>query len=218
MPNIISEIERRLDNPQEFLAGVGGLMVAESQAAFRRQQWGGIKWPERYENQSGAKLNIAGALSDAAAGMANPKANRFNDRPAGMDTGQLKNSLTFRVEGKDAVVVGSPLPYAQRVHAGGVSVIPITDGMRNVIAGWLRSARRASKRGGKASRKGISPKTKFDALERLRFVFFKRKGASNFMVPEKKTTVQARPFAGLSDDMRVKITRFGERWFAEGRT
>src|SRR6185436_7659584 len=156
---------------------------------------------------TGAKLNIAGALADAAAGRPAPKPNRFNDRPAAMDTGALKNSISFRVEG-DSVFCGTTNPHAQITQEGGTTVRAITASMRSVIAGWLKKATRAKNRVG-ASLKAFD---KHEALGRLRFVFFKRNGS--YLVPEKKTEVNARPFVGLTDEARGKIEKFGAKWFA----
>lgn len=209
----IRDLEERIEHPEVFLRQVGLILVGASQKAFREQRFGGVRWEERYPNQNGAKLNIAGALADAKAGRPAPLARRFNDRPAGVDTGTLKNSITSRVEG-DSVIVGTTAPNAQITQEGGVSVQPITPGMRTVIAGWLRKSRRAAKRA-KATGGSLKALDKHEALDRLRFVFFKRDGA--YLVPEKKTTVNARPFIGLTDESRSKIVQWGERWFSTGK-
>ena len=249
----IRDIEYRMDHPQVFLNQVGLIQVADAQKHFVQQSFGGIPWPERYPNQNGAKLNVAGALSDAAAGMNAPKARRFDSRPAAMDTGILKNSISYTIGigSNPSVTVGTTAPNAQITQEGGTSIQVITDAMRTTINGWLKRAGKAVrnlKKGGdfEASRKDIarftesggkdSPKAekikrrfakafqklpaameKKSALDRLRFVFFKRKGADNYMFPEKKTEVNARPFIGVTDESRAKMQAWGARWFSTGK-
>lgn len=246
----IRDLEDRIAHPQVFLNQVGLIQVAASQKAFRDQAFGGIPWPARYPNQNGAKLNIAGALQDAANGLNSPKARRFQDRPAGLDTGMLKNSISYQVADK-SVTVGTTAPNAQITQEGGTSVQVITQAIRATINGWLKRAGKAVrnlKKGGdfEETRKDIerftttggadSPKAaklksrfartfqklpaaleKKSALDRLRFVFFKRKGSDNYLVPEKKTEVNARPFIGVTDESRKKIEAWGARWFSTGK-
>lgn len=216
----IRGLEERIANPAPFLAGVGGILVASSQKAFREQKFGGIPWPERYPNQKRPRLNIAGALSDAAAGRPAPKPNRFQERPAGMDTGALKNSISFRVEG-DKVFVGSKLPYASIIHEGGTSVQIITDSMRKTVGEWLIKSQNsvkleiAGRIKGKVNKKGemiFSAIKKNFALRKLAFVLKKKKGGE-WKTTEKDTEINARPFVGLTDESRGKVIRFGEDWF-----
>lgn len=210
----IRDLEQRIEKPQVFLNQVGLILVGISQKAFRDQSFDGIPWEARYPNQNGAKLNIAGALKDAEAGASAPKARRFQDRPAAIDTGALKNSISYTVSG-DSVIVGTTNPHAQITQEGGETAIPITDAMRRTIAGWMRKSRKAVKRAKSAAT--FSPKAfdRNEALGRLRFVFFKRNG--QYLVPVKKTTVNARPFIGLTDEARKKIEAWGARWFSTGK-
>ena len=220
----IRGLEERIANPEVFLRQVGLIGVGISQRAFKDQEFNGVKWEARYPNQNGAKLNVAGALADAAAGRPAPLARRFNDRPAGLDTGTLKNSISYAVEG-DYVVVGTTNAHAEIMQQGGVTTQPITPGMRTVIAGWLKKTRREAKRAKKKlgeidiTKKEVGGAfkklDKNEALSRLVFVFFKRGGS--YLVPEKKTTHVARPFIGLTDEWRKKIVAWGRRWFSTGK-
>lgn len=245
----IRGMEERVENPFPFLNQVGLIVVADSQKHFRDQEFDGIPWPERYPNQEGPKLNIAGALTDAAAGRSNPLARRFRDRPAGIDTGNLRRSVTYRIEGTD-VIAGSTAANAQITQEGGRTAINVTSTIRNTINQWLKRAGRAVrnlKKGGTESEihadiarwestggpeskhaaklkrklearatKLVPAQKKLSALDRLRFVFFKHKGTSDYKYPIKVTTVNARPFIGATDTVRKKIIAWGARWFSTG--
>lgn len=136
-------LEAKLKNPTPLLKQVGSILVAASQRAFRDQKFGAIAWKPRYPRQSAPKLNLAGALQDLNKGMSAPKPGRFKDRPALKDTGNLRNSIVFRLEGKDAVVVGTSMEYAQVQHEGGVTTQVITDKARHTLAKLLKTARRS---------------------------------------------------------------------------
>lgn len=104
------------------LEAAGAIMVAQAQRAFREQKKGRFRWPERQTP------NLAGILSDLARGVT-PPARRSQGRPANVDTGKLRNSITFRVSG-NAVEVGTTVSYATKVQQGGASTFPITDRVR----------------------------------------------------------------------------------------
>ena len=70
------------------------------------------------------------------------KKRRFEPRPAGMDTGSLRRSMSFRatpLPKGGLVEVGSVLPYAGRVQFGGESRQPITATIKANMAKFLRS-------------------------------------------------------------------------------
>lgn len=104
------------------LEAAGAVMVAQAQRAFREQKKGRFRWPERQTP------NLAGILADLARG-ATPPARRFTGRPANVDTGKLRNSITYRVTG-DAVEVGATVSYASKVQQGGASTFRIDDRVR----------------------------------------------------------------------------------------
>lgn len=261
---MISGLRGRLQDPRAFMDGVGKILVAGSQKAFREQRFGATIWPKRYPDQTPPKLNVAGALADAIAGKSSPKANRFNDTPAGVDTQELKNSVAYRTVGNDAIIFGSPKKYATRVQAGGVTIQRITETARKTIAGWLKRARGAVRNlrsGGtnKEIRAQIdrfldtsgpdSPKAKklagklvaratrlpgalgkLGALSKLGWMLARPKafeplsGSPGEVVRTGRwkfdtltTKVAARPYAGLTAEIREKIIRFGTRWFEKGR-
>ena len=109
----VATFRARLENPEPALRAVGALMVAASQLAFRQQRLGDIKWPERYPNQQEPFINIAGMLADLGQGSA-IKERRFQRRPALIDRGQLRDSITFAATSK-SVRVGSSKDYAAAI-------------------------------------------------------------------------------------------------------
>src|SRR5437899_1789490 len=76
-----------LKNPTRFLKRAGLLLASRAQAAFREQKRGNVQWPAR------AVPNVIGILDDLAHDV-NPPARRFDPRPAGVDKGTLRDSLT----------------------------------------------------------------------------------------------------------------------------
>ena len=76
------------------MSGLGALALAYAQQAFDRQALGAEQWAARYPKQQGAKVNVAGVVADFLEGKKNPPDRRFQDRPAGIDKGLLRRSLT----------------------------------------------------------------------------------------------------------------------------
>lgn len=261
---ILSGLERRIENSEPFLEETKNFFVAGAQKAFREQRFGASIWPKRYPSQSSPKFNVAGALEDANAGKPSPKANRFNDSPAGVDAGTLRNTIVGRVVGKDGIIFGSPQKYATRVQAGGTTIQRISDLARKTIAKWLKKAGNAVRRlraggtnkeifeaidrfhetGGPDSpkakklrlkiwnrtRKLIPAANKQDAVSKMGFMLAKPKAfeplagspgevtrTGRYMFNELVTKVIARPFAGLTLEIRDKVVKFGERWFGKGK-
>lgn len=124
-----------------LLDRIGALYVSASQRSFAQQRWGDEAWPARYPRQKN-KLNIAGALRDFAAGRRAPLARRFQDRPALIDTGELRRSIAHRVVADGGVLyveVGTTLPYAAKQLYGGETVIRITQAIRDRAREWLQT-------------------------------------------------------------------------------
>lgn len=182
--------------PELLLKRIGVLLVAQAKRAFVLQRFGAILWPERYPNQTGGKLNVAGAVSDLANGPT-IKARRWDARPAGRDTGELMRRLTYRVIG-DRLEVGSDVPYAQKFHAGGESVLPITQAVRANLAIWLRRhrkrVRKAARLAGTLGPRGGTPRTFEDRVLGPLF-------ARDVLI----TSSPARPFVGLTDETEREI-------------
>lgn len=185
----IDRLNQRLDKgPTALLKSFGVILARESKDAFTKQAFGETKWKPRYPNQSGAKLNIAGALMDLGKGP-KIKERRFQDRPAVMDTGMLKNSIASTSGKENAgeffVKCGSMQPYANKQHQGGVSKIRITEAMRvNFAEVWDRF--KAGKVGGKKGTIGSTV-----ALRRIAFL-------RNSNVTEYSVKIVPRPFIGIT--------------------
>lgn len=191
--------------PAPGLRRIGAELLADSQAAFTQQSFEGIRWPERYPNDGAPKINYAGALTDLNRGQA-PKARRFQDRPALIDTSKLRRSLQFSVSGF-SVEEGSPLSYAGRLNrgsaaTGSVSVIPVTSTAKKKLSDVLRSARRAVHKA-KTVAQQKQATLKRDALAKLGFLFQRRT-----LVTENPE----RPFVGLSQGSADRAGQTFAQW------
>lgn len=138
-----------VERPRAVLVGIGALLVRTSQRAFREQRMGKAVWKSRGE--TGMNPNWPAILADFAAGKSAPPERRFQDRPALVDRGDLKRSVTFRVVSDDTVEAGSNLPYAAVLHSGGESKTPtITKAIQDRLSDWIDKAlgrgQRAAKR------------------------------------------------------------------------
>tara|TARA_R110002012_G_scaffold32753_2_gene96350 strand:- start:766 stop:1347 length:582 start_codon:yes stop_codon:yes gene_type:complete len=123
--------EKALQNPQKALKQIGVLMVAESQASFRDQQFGRKKWKGR------APVNVFGIIADFSKGSTPPK-RRFQTRKALIDTGRLKGSISYKVSGS-VVEVGTNLDYAGVHQFGGqVESEKITKSVQQALSKWLK--------------------------------------------------------------------------------
>lgn len=114
-----------------LLQQIGALLTARTQAAFRQQGRGGNRWAPR------AVPNVAGIVSDLAAGK-NPPARRFQPRPALVDTGRLRGSINWQLNGGDEVEVGTAVPYAAQHQEGGTSTLLVTQAVKDGLANLLR--------------------------------------------------------------------------------
>lgn len=173
---------------------VGHTMVSYSMDAFRQQRLGDFAWPERYPNQDEPKVNVAGVLADLNEGRG-ISSRRFDSRPAGIDTGQLRASIEHRIVGDRAVEVGSNLDYADRVQVGGTSFQAIQPDARRKLYQLMRTDRRL-----RAARDKLAP-------------------LLNPKNPVLETTLPPRPFVGLPDDLVADLAELVKTWFqAEGAT
>lgn len=183
--------------PAQILTRVGAIMKARQTKAFHDQRRGNTAWPER------AVPNIPGILADLSVGR-RPPARRWEPRKAGIDTGALWKSIDFRVLGRDEVEIGSVLPYAGKIHAGGPSEsVTITETVRQNLYRYLYGSKskgiRYSKKvknpePGEASMAGFDV-VRATAKRRLGFLF-----NAKFAGKRLKFNLPARPFATLEDD------------------
>ncbi len=139
----VEQLLRAVKDPAPLLTAIGRVSVGWMRENFRRQSFGdSLPWPARYPSQTGAKLNVAGAVSDLAAG-GDVKGRRFDDRPAGIDTGALRDSIAFDVE-EDRVVIGvapSLRDRAIRFQFGGTSVQALDSSLKEKLSRFARSTK-----------------------------------------------------------------------------
>ena len=121
-----------------ILEKIGVTMQRKAATAFKEQRRGSFAWPKR------RVPNAPGIVSDVNAG-GNPKARRFVGTPAGIDTGRLRNSITWEIRG-DAVVIGTAVPYAKVQNEGGESSFTLTRSGRTKLAEVMRRERGGKKR------------------------------------------------------------------------
>lgn len=124
---------RDLDKPERALKQIGFLMVAESQAAFKRQTFGRKKWDAR------APINVYGLIADFSLPRT-PPGRRFDNRPALKDTGRLSSTIDYDFLGAKEITVGSNLDYSGVLNFGGpIESKPITEAVQSRIARWLKT-------------------------------------------------------------------------------
>lgn len=177
----------RLAHPERSLHACGAYLVGRAQRAFADQGRGGDSWPER------AIPNRIGVLRDLQAGRQPPE-RRWDGKPAGVDTGRLRSSIAYRVEG-NTVVVGSNLDYASDVQLGSSATIELDAQLRSALAAWLRKLSNAAKR---AKRESYPAKEARYSLARAAFGPLFRAGALRVEVPP-------RPFLGVTDEDRRQL-------------
>ena len=190
---MLKGFKKRLGDPRPALRRIGALMLSASQKAFQDQRYGPDKWPERYEGQPDPFVNVAGALSDLLRDR-QIKGRRFDRRPALVDTGILRGSLSFGLKGKNAVRVGTTVPYAAKHVFGLNSRQNVTDAARKRLT---KEYRRFKNQGG----------ARFEALKKLGFLH---------TVSQLETNIQPRPFIGIFPDLERRLVGAVEDYLAEG--
>lgn len=176
-------LRRAVANPVRTLKRIGAMVTSRTQQRFTTQEApDGEPWEPRMNP------NIPGILSDLERG-AKVKSRRFQDRPALIDNGDLRQSIAWRLEGSDTVVIGTVDPKASIQQFGGPRSIPVTPTMKDGLRGLLRTFRRKARRAANAAARGqaISPGPD---MSRLAFLLHRDTFEFN-IIP--------RPFIGLSD-------------------
>ncbi len=201
--NVLRDMRHSTAFQKKIMVGLGSLALAYAQNAFNRQALGTEIWPERYPKQTGAKVNIAGIISDFKNGKKNPPDRRFQARPAGIDTGMLLRSLTpakAMMTTGFSVTVGSVMENASAVQFGGESKIPITKSITELLAAAMRTSRGRIKKAKKVSQ----PITAKDAgLQRLGFIFGLFKKGKPLV-----TKSAPRPYLGVTNELEDKMILF----------
>lgn len=141
-----------LERPAErILPGIGAMLVAETQKAFREERFGVVRWKSR--GDTGMNPNWPGILSDFARGKTPPE-RRFQDRPVLRDNNLLARSFAWRVIGQNTVEEGTMLGYADVLHTGGESkATTITKAIQTRLWEWMKKLGGAEKRAEAAPQK-----------------------------------------------------------------
>lgn len=180
MPSI-DQLIQLLTHPGPVLRVVGQTAVDYSRERFRAQEFDGERWPARYPWQKDRStfVNRAGVVSDLLAGR-DVAGRRFEDRPAGIDTGELRDSIAYEVRGYEVVIGVSPgvRDRAQRFQDGGESAQALDDAFHKRLRRFLGTARG----------KPVAPK-----LEEL------------LEADELLTEMIPRPFIGRADELDRRI-------------
>lgn len=220
----VGGISRAFDDPTPYLKQVGALFLATAQESFSKQ---GLtsKWPERLVP------NIPGIIRDLEHSTS-IKGRRWEGRPANIDTGLLKKSLSPTVQlplprktgqARAEVTIGTVVPYATKLQEGGKETIPITANVRKNLAALLRrergGGRRAKKKFEKNRRAALTGAKSLDQEEQdklsarsARADKFSRLGFL-FSMDHFSIKVRPRPFLGLTPTLRDKIVEQGKRFF-----
>ena len=173
----VERIEKNLADPHAALKKIGVLMVAESQRAFKEQQFGAKKWDQR------APVNVFGIIADFHAGRTKPPDRRFDQRPALRDTGRLASSIAYQVTG-NVVEVGTNLDYAAVHQTGGETESkPLTETVQKKLSRWLK-------------------RQSTELQRRLGWLTDEERRGDTLT-----QTVPARPFIGITDDTRKKVKK-----------
>lgn len=185
----VVRLKRELERPEALMKKLGAMVLGASLDSFRKQELGQFKWAVRYPNQSEPKLNIAGAVSDFAAGKSSPKAVRFVDKPALIDEGYrggLVASMTYRPLDSTSFEVGTNKPYAAKQFYGGPTEQPITQTVKQGIRKFLY------KKNGGYTKRGEPYASKLEPLLKKRRL---------------RTIVGSRPFVGIFSELWQDILK-----------
>ena len=152
-PGSLAVFRRQLERPEKLLKLFGMAAASEAQRSFDRQ---GLhfedEWEPRYPSQQTVYVNIAGAIMDLTDGPT-IKAHRFDNRPAVVDTGLLRRSLSpsgaVSITGTFEVSVGTTVPYGGKHQFGGEEDIPITQAVKDNLRTWYKRQTRDIKKMGK---------------------------------------------------------------------
>jgi phage gpG-like protein len=141
-----------LDKPKKLLDAIGLIGVAYAQQSFEEQRLADKPWAPRMNP------NIPGIITDVNAGR-DPRPQRFTDRPALMDTGNLHGSIAHEVLSDEIVQIGSTLPYAEVHQIGGESEVPeLTDEGKGKLWAWMK--RQGMGKAGPARQRAAATKQK----------------------------------------------------------
>lgn len=212
-PGTVEAFRQQLGRPEKLLKLFGYAAASEAQKSFDRQGLNHAnEWPERYPGMDEPIVNIAGALMDLAKGP-RIKPHRFENRPAVIDTGLLRRSLSpggaVKITGTFSVEVGTTVPYGSAQQFGAEFDIPVTDAQKDNLREWYRREKGAAKR---LDNQPLSAGLSAMRSEWLRGVMKKLGPLLN--VDSIHQTVLARPFVGLNADLGTSMRRIAIDFYA----
>lgn len=196
--------EGRFNNPSALLVRIGAMQKGRVQGTFQAQGRDGVAWLAR------RVPNVAGIVMDANKGARSIPNRRFQARPAGIDTNYLARSINYGLKGNHTVKIGSTVQYANKVHRGGTTVIPVTPQAKQILAGWIKGARKGARHGSKdPAKKKIGPIVAKDFyLSRLGFLL-------NPKLTSIRVSQPARPFAFFSERDQKDIEHMAREFFVK---
>lgn len=186
-----AKIKKALQDKSRVMKMIGAILEAGSQKAFREQRFGDFEWPPRYPNQEEEPfISVAGAMGDFEEGATEPKARRFDRRPALLDRRVLFGSIRSEQTAEDTVEVGTTVNYAATHQWGLVSTLRISDAGKRRLSKWLLTDK------GRPYRR------------RMKFLLQPNRQSLD-------TEVAQRPFLGVTAEMEDDIQRTVELVIAE---
>ena len=114
---LLKDIVNRLDDPRPALEKIGFFMRERIRRGFRD---GGRNepWPDTMQP------NVPALAKRISEGKGPVKRYLGGAKKPLVDTGQLRDSIDYRVEGDSKVVIGTGLPYAEKMQTGGTVSTP----------------------------------------------------------------------------------------------
>lgn len=114
-------LQSSLEDLRPALIEISVHLLSKSQEAFQKQGYG-----RRPENRWRPRSvpNVAGIIGDLNRNM-NPPQRRWEDRPALVDTGRLRQSINWAITDTEAIV-GTNVQYAEIHQVGGRSKVRLT--------------------------------------------------------------------------------------------
>lgn len=140
----LEALAENLRDPRRFLVRAGLVLAERARHAFDIgvQARGGYAWPAR------AVPNVIGILDDLAHDR-NPPPRRWDPRPAGVDKGVLRGSLSAQavhlVSG-DTVEVTTNADGASLIQHGGEVDVEVDETLKGKVKGYLARAGTSAKR------------------------------------------------------------------------
>ena len=120
------------DRALRILSKWGATWISSTQRGFRDQKRGHFAWAPR------RVPNLPGMLSDFERGP-RVKPRRFDERPALIDTGMLRQSHAWKRRSADSILVGTAVDYADLHQQGGTSTVIVTSTMKRNLWTWMKS-------------------------------------------------------------------------------